>query len=83
MASKKGALLHVNSELWTSPEAPREAASRAHFSNKKQEFEHKFQELLLELVLFVVFLKMLFQFVSISDFLKTSSKQNGTNVKST
>ena len=55
MASKKGTLQHQNYELSSFPEAPREAASRAHFSNKKQEFEHKFQELLLELVFLVVF----------------------------
>ena len=41
IASKRGAPQHVNMELWTSPEAPRETASRAHFSNKKQQFELK------------------------------------------
>ena len=41
--------IHENKSLWTCPEAPREAASRAHFSNKKQQFQHKFQTLLLEL----------------------------------
>ena len=42
--------IHQNRSLWTCPEAPREAASRAHFSNKKHQFEHKFQKLLLELM---------------------------------
>ena len=41
---------HENKTSSTCPEAPREAASRAHFSNKKQQFEHRFQQLLLELM---------------------------------
>ena len=48
--SKKVPHLIANKELWTCPEAPREAASRAHFSNKKQQFELKFQKLLLDLM---------------------------------
>ena len=37
----------VNKDLWTYPRAPREAASRARFPNKKQQLEHK---MLLEFV---------------------------------
>ena len=74
MDSKKGTLQYENQELWTCPGAPREAASRAHFSNKKQEFEHKFQELLLELV--ICFSEMFFLKYS-------ATKNNRENVKST
>ena len=52
IALKKGSPQHENDTLWTRPEAPREAASRAHFSNKKKQFE----------------LEMLFEFVSIAFF---------------
>ena len=47
---EKRGFIHENYWLSSCPEAPREAASRAHFSNKKQQFEHKFQKLLLELM---------------------------------
>ena len=49
-ASKKGGPPDSNSYLLQWPEAPGEAASRAHVSNNKQEFEHKFQTLLLEVI---------------------------------
>ena len=57
-ASQKGTNQHENATLWTCPEAPREAASRANFLNKKQQLE----------------LKMLFEFVSVVFFYKNAWK---------
>ena len=48
MVETKGTPQHENQPLSTCPEAPGEAASRARFSNKKQQFELK---MLLELIL--------------------------------
>ena len=50
IASKKEAPLFENEELLTCPVAPRDAALRAHFSNKKQQLE----------------LELLFEFVSMA-----------------
>jgi len=87
MASKKGAP-HIKTSTYEHvrrlpgrPPRVRAFSKRNNCFNKKQQFEHKLLDFLFEfllvLFLFVLFLKMLCQIVFISDFLKTSSKQNG------
>ena len=68
MASKKGTPQHENKSPSTCPEAPREAASRASFSNKKQKLEHTFQTIAAQAP--VLCLKILFELVFIAKFRK-------------
>ena len=60
-------------------EAPREAASHAHFSNKKQQLEYKFPKLLLELMPCVHLPKkcstLLFDLASVAHVPKKGSKE--------
>jgi len=72
---------HQNDTLWTCPEAPREAASRARFSNKKQQFEHKFQTMLLELMFCVR--KCCFNLFPLHFFPKMFEKLKRVDVKNT
>ena len=58
------------------PGLPDSPPSHARFFKKKQQFEQKFQELLLELLFFR---KMLCDFVSIVIFLKTCSRKSETD----
>jgi len=81
---KKGmqkVLAQVDPErLWYFPGLP-DSPPRMRFFTKKQQFEHKFQDLLLELFFF---LGNLFHFVSISFILKIClKKMEKVNVKST
>ena len=85
MAPKEGTHLHENNTPSPWPEAPREAASRARFSNKEQQFELKMLFKLVSIAFVpTICSKLLFELAPIANVpTSCSNKMKRINVKST